>query len=691
MSDRPAERQGTWRDVGRLVGTMRDDFYSTLDQEEVRKPLVSSRSMAKVYFTHNVGTSRLSRLMRLPRFQTSRVHTGGSGGFRYPTRTRALKAELQRASDYFATILAFLGFRPSDRKRLGFMFTLFSLVFLGLLFPLFDLVCGQVVVSDEKLKGLIKLASTYRLLIYAVSMLWMIRVSKRWNIDAMLFLRVDRLYVSRIAEEKGLGGMWVYAAIIQNFALEVVCLFGPYFLVIVFAKAWWFFNSLGDSKLYSSSYTFNGHVLMDSSSPLYVKCLFYFAGLLSQSYMQVIYLVPCVYFRMVSSLVLLEMKAYKEMVQPDKGEAERRDKLGELLDEDVSMDHTLASNGTLAASTESGNSFSAGPTPSKQSTTASSWHNSVMDASTAEGETSRPSLAGSMAKFELEDPTSPAAGSSDVDEEAGSGFMPTQSLPNKLHMSRTSAGALRRRRSSVFDRYGSNPFGMYVDSSALHDADNLENEFTDSEDEDECNLKSHVADEQSFPVLREHSLLQKVLRLISHRFRQFLLVTFILIFFESFGTLYFILNAIMDMDTKEQRHYSVTGIIVRLELSSSALLHIVGLVLNIRAILIMTHRLRAVQTIASEQHAHLTCKMNLMKEDDDQKEMLRGLGMEFEQYMKRQSLLQYMVNHPLGITIYGFLIDREFLRSFHMVVVSLTVFLVSMIMGGSHNQSHSST
>ena len=55
---------------------------------------------------------------------------------------------------------------------------------------------------------------------------------------------------------------------------------------------------------------------------------------------------------------------------------------------------------------------------------------------------------------------------------------PTQSLPNKLHMSRTSAGALRRRRSSVFDRYGSNPFGMYVDSSALHDADNLENEFT---------------------------------------------------------------------------------------------------------------------------------------------------------------------------------------------------------------------
>ena len=92
------------------------------------------------------------------------------------------------------------------------------------------------------------------------------------------------------------------------------------------------------------------------------------------------------------------------------------------------------------------------------------------------------------------------------------------------------------------------------------------------------------------------------------------------------------------------------------------------------------------------QSSSMTCNMNLVKgEEDDQKEMLKGLGREFEQYMKRQSLLQYMVNHPLGITIYGFLIDREFLRSFHMVVVSLTVFLVSMIMGGSHNQSHSST
>jgi len=257
------------------------------------------------------------------------------------------------------------------------------------------------------------------------------------------------------------------------------------------------------------------------------------------------------------------------------------------------------------------------------------------------------------------------------------------SLPSRLYLGE--GGHARPRRGSVFNRYGSNPFGMYVDSKTMvDDADNLDNEFTDSEDEEE--LKNHM-DEQSFPVLREHSLLQKVLRLISHRFRQFLLISFVLIFFESFGTLYFLLNAIMEMDSEETKHYNTTGIIVRLELSSSALLHIMGLVLNIRAILIMTHRLRAVHTIASEQHAHLTCKMNLMSCSDDQGQLLQGLSREFEQYMKRQSLLQYMVNHPLGITIYGFLIDREFLRSFHMVVVSLTVFLVSMIMGGSHSKS----
>jgi len=140
------------------------------------------------------------------------------------------------------------------------------------------------------------------------------RVSKKWNVNALLFLKVDNLYVSRIAQEKGLGGMWVYATIIQNFALEVLCLFGPYFVVIAFAKAWWFFNSLNGSELYSTRYQFGDKTLMDSSSPLWVKILFYFAGLLSQSYMQIVYLVPCVYFRMVSSLVLLEMKAYKAMV-----------------------------------------------------------------------------------------------------------------------------------------------------------------------------------------------------------------------------------------------------------------------------------------------------------------------------------------------------------------------------------------
>ena len=130
-------------------------------------------------------------------------------GFLFPTRTRALKAELQRASDYFATILAFLGFRPSDKKRFGAFFTCFVMIFLGVLWPIFDWFCADVVVADNKLKGLLTLAASYRLLVYAVSILWMMRVSRKWNIDALLFLRVEKLYVSRIAEEKGLGGMWV--------------------------------------------------------------------------------------------------------------------------------------------------------------------------------------------------------------------------------------------------------------------------------------------------------------------------------------------------------------------------------------------------------------------------------------------------------------------------------------------------
>jgi len=420
--------------------------------------------------------------------------------------------------------------------------------------------------------------------------------------------------------------------------------------VMAFGKAWWIFNTSDRSKLYSISYKVGENVLMDNASPLYVKILFYLAEVISQSYVQIVFLIPCVYFRMVSSLVLLEMKAYKAMVQPEKDE-EEKDGFGELLNEDASITHPLESQASLNAS---------------------SWNNSSIAESglgkESDEEKERGGANGSSMK-EFED------------------MLPREAeLPSRMYLSQGGLKATAARRGSVFNRYGSNPFGMYVDSKRLDDEDydNLDKDLTDSEDEEDA-LNSMSA--ESFPVLREHSLLQKVLKLISHRFRQFLLITFILIFFESFGTLYFLLNAIMEMDSKEAEHYNVTGIFVRLELSSSALLHVMGFVLNIRAILIMTHRFRAVHTIASEQHAHLTCKMNLMKGvgQDDDKGFMRGLGREFEQYMKRQSLLQYMVNHPLGITIYGFLIDREFLRSFHMVVVSLSVFLVSMILGGSHS------
>ena len=674
---------GTWRDEGPtlstagLLGESGDSgVYTSLADEDVglRKPLVTSRSMAKVYFTHNVGTTRLSKLMRLPRFQSVR-NLGHPEGFQFPTRTRALGRELQKACDYFATVLTLMGLRPGDNKRFGSVFTLFVLILLGVAWPLFDLFCAKVVVSDNKLRGLIDLASYYRLLVYIVSLVWLVRVSRRWNVKALLFLKVDKLYLSRIAQEKGLGGMWVYAAIIQNFALEVMCLFVPYFVVICFAKAWWFFNSLSSSKLYSSSYEFGNYVLMDSKSPLYVKMLFYFAGLLSQSYMQIVYIVPCVYFRMVATLILLEMKAYKAMVQPERGE-EEKDRLSELLKEDVSSEHPIPGNGSTQQPIELGNSFASSP---MNALSKSSWTDASGDAKKSlKGEEEN-----SMRKFELEEVPPAQRKEDSVPKLVTSASLPLP-LPQNVSLIQDARGL--RRRASIFHRYGANPFGMYVESNKLEDADNLDNELTDSEEEEE--LKHHM-EEQSFPVLREHSLLQKVLRLISHRFRQFLLISFILIFFESFGTLYFLLNAMLDMDAQEKEHYSLTGMIVRLEISSSALLHIVGLVLNIRAILIMTHRLRAVHTIASEQHAHLTCKMNLMNAGDDQKELLVGLGREFEQYMKRQSLLQYMVNHPLGITIYGFIIDREFLRSFHMVVVSLAVFLVSMIMGGSHSKSSS--
>mmetsp|Transcript_10346 Transcript_10346/g.26254 ORF Transcript_10346/g.26254 Transcript_10346/m.26254 type:complete len:538 (+) Transcript_10346:460-2073(+) len=530
------------------------------------------------------------------------------------------------------------GFRPRDAERYGYIFCIVNLVFLGLIWPLFEFFCEDVVVKDGELRGMWYLQRMYRILLYFIALYWLVRKCRKYDVKTLLFLKVDSFYVSRVAKAKGLGGLWVYTAIIQNFGLELMCLFAPYFVVIVISRALSFFYEEYD--LYSISFHIGGHTI-DKTSPVAYRIVLYLLGILSMSYSQIVFLLPCVYFRMVSSLILLEMKAYKSMVQPERKEDD--DDLTALTTEEIPISNPLGAGPEVNA-----NSFMGGGDINMRMGTSSDGLGDISEATPTVGGTG-------MGTGEVSSP---------IGNDLGSEYSsPVEPSPSVYH----SAKATR-----VYQRYGSNPFGMYI---------NDQNEEDDGFDGIVEDLGDPSLNAKAFPVLREHSLLQNVLKLISHRFRQFLLISFILIFFESFGTLYFLMNDMLY--PKSSSRYSFFGILVRIEMSSSAFLHVVGLVLNVRAILIMTHRLRAVHSIASEQHAHLTCRMNLaclnlgQSGDGASREMSR----QCEQYMKRQALLQYMEDHPLGITIYGFLIDREFLRSFHMVVVSLTVFLVSLVIG----------
>ena len=631
----------------------------------MQKNMLTSKSMAKVFLTSQVGTSRFNKLVRLPRFRTINSMDSGGEPLLHPTRTRALKEETKRAKNYFARAMTFFGFRPSDRESCGWLFTTVNMVLLGAIWPILDFFCEDAVTDDKVLHSMWSTGRIYRFVLYFVSLLWFWGVCKKHDIDGLLFLKVDGFYVSREAKTKGLGGLWIYVAIIQNFGLELACLFVPYFAVTAIGRAWWFFNP------FDGLYDIDFHFLtfkINNASALGYRIALYIVGLLSNSYLQLVFLFPCVYFRMVSSLILLEMKAYMAMVQPSKID-EDEDELAVSF-----FGPNLEANGTLSRSFERREDDP----------------NTLSHSFATAGDAAAPSPGPTAVKGEVrfQDPIQEAS-TEILPDTPTSSFSESVSdydaSMSGLSMSGISGQGRRSRRASVFDRYGANPFGMYVQEEEEGSDDELGEGYNLHGVHEHGPATPSRHTQHSYPVLREHALLQNVLKLISHTFRQVLLICMIIIFFEAFGTLYFLLNDVMTMPDG----YTITQTLVRFELCTSAMLHVVGLTLNLRAILIMTHRLRAVHSIASEQHANLTCKMNFANKGAEGPNL--DLERELEHFMKRQALLQYMKDHPLGITIYGFLIDREFLRSFHMVLVSLTVFLVSLVIGGAHKANEKTT
>lgn len=103
-------------------------------------------------------------------------------------------------------------------------------------------------------------------------------------------------------------------------------------------------------------------------------------------------------------------------------------------------------------------------------------------------------------------------------------------------------------------------------------------------------------------------------------------------------------------------------------------LHTWGVALNLRAATLATHRMQKTGVYLSERHARITSyPLHSSDSNTDSIEVTyRGVvrhERRMEAFATGQAAVGYFRDDRLGISVFGFALDREFLRTFHLVSV----------------------
>ncbi|GMI63779.1 hypothetical protein like AT3G20300 [Hibiscus trionum] len=200
-------------------------------------------------------------------------------------------------------------------------------------------------------------------------------------------------------------------------------------------------------------------------------------------------------------------------------------------------------------------------------------------------------------------------------------------------------------------------------------------------------------------VLIEHLRIRRHLRIISHRFRVYILWCLILITGSQFTSLLITLKA-----TSELNIYKAG------ELVLCSLTLLTGLCILLRSATKITHKAQAVTCLASKWHICATLDSFDVndgetprtpaihvhqafprvgtdgesesedvgdEEDDlDNNKLIPAYAYSTISYQKRQALVTYFENNRAGITVYGFMLDRGTLHTIFGIELSLVLWLL---------------
>lgn len=199
-----------------------------------------------------------------------------------------------------------------------------------------------------------------------------------------------------------------------------------------------------------------------------------------------------------------------------------------------------------------------------------------------------------------------------------------------------------------------------------------------------------------FVYIEEHIRLRYYLSKISHRFRIYLLLEFLVVTASQFLTLL------------QTTGYSGTITLINGgDFAVSTIVQVVGIILCLHAATKISHRAQAITSLASRWHALVTCgpadssqhrvsnnvgnmepenflnyiDINYSESDLESLDYVAiptnsQLASYMSSYHKREAFVMYLQTNPGGITIFGWTVDRALLNTIFFIELSLVTWVL---------------
>ncbi|XP_009385545.2 uncharacterized protein LOC103972887 [Musa acuminata AAA Group] len=193
-------------------------------------------------------------------------------------------------------------------------------------------------------------------------------------------------------------------------------------------------------------------------------------------------------------------------------------------------------------------------------------------------------------------------------------------------------------------------------------------------------------------VLGEHLRIRRQLRIISHRYRSFILSCLLLVTASQLATLLL-----------TTRPRAVVNLNNAGELALCSIGLVTGLLICLRSAAKITHKAQAITSQAATWHACATvesfdaepetsfppnCSSGDESDDDDDKDgdvldvrKMMPSNINTISFQKRQALVTYLENNRAGISVFGFVVDRAWLHALFMIEFSLVMWLLGKTVG----------